>query len=183
LKTVPHEALDLPALGLRRGDILFNRTNSPELVGKAAVFEADLEASFASYLLRLVCDERLVVPRYVCYWINSPSGRAWARAVRTDCVSQSNINSSKLLALPLPAPPLAEQREIVRRIEGLFGLAARTEERLAAAGARVERLPRATLAGALAGELVETEAEIARAEGRAYEPAAELIYRIMNSTY
>src|SRR5262249_25752184 len=102
LKTVPPAALDLPAPTLKRGDILFNRTNSPELVGKAAVFEADLQASFASYLLRLVCDERLAVSRYVCYWINSPSGRAWARAVRTDCVSQSNINSSKLLAMPLP---------------------------------------------------------------------------------
>jgi type I restriction enzyme S subunit len=154
LKTIPPEAEDFPAFTLRRGDILFNRTNSPELVGKAAVFEADLEAIFASYLLRLVCDERLVVPRYVCYWINSPWGRAWARAVRTDCVSQSNINGSKLLVLPLPAPPLAEQREIVQRIESLFGLASRTEERLAAAAARVERLPRTILSRALRGELV-----------------------------
>jgi type I restriction enzyme S subunit len=94
------------------------------------------------------------VPRYVCYWINSPWGRAWARAVRTDCVSQSNINGSKLLVLPLPAPPLAEQREIVQRIEALFALASRTEERLAAAAARVERLPRTILSRALRGELV-----------------------------
>ena len=182
LKTVPPEAVDLPNLALRRGDILFNRTNSPELVGKAAVFEVDRTAIFASYLLRLVCDERLVVPRYVCYWINSPWGRAWARAVRTDCVSQSNINGSKLLAMPLPAPPLAEQREIVRRIEAVFGLAARTEERLAAAGARVERLPRAILSRALAGELVATEAEVAATEGRAYEPAAELLRRVLAET-
>ncbi|HZF13374.1 MAG TPA: restriction endonuclease subunit S [Thermoanaerobaculia bacterium] len=182
LKTVPPEAVDLPNLTLRRGDILFNRTNSPELVGKAAVFEVDRTAIFASYLLRLVCDERLVVPRYVCYWINSPWGRAWARAVRTDCVSQSNINGSKLLAMPLPAPPLAEQREIVRRIEALFGFAARTEERLAAASARVERLPRAILSRALAGELVATEAEIAATAGRSYEPAADLLRRVMAET-
>jgi len=160
LKTVPPTAVDLENLTLSKGDILFNRTNSPELVGKAAVFEADLQAIFASYLLRLVCDERLVVPRYVCYWINSPWGRAWARAVRTDCVSQSNINGSKLLAMPLPAPPLAEQGEIVRRIEALFGLAARTEERLAAAVGRVERLPRTILRRALNGELVPTEAAL-----------------------
>jgi type I restriction enzyme S subunit len=160
LKTVPPAAVDLENLTLAKGDILFNRTNSPELVGKAAVFEADLQAIFASYLLRLVCDERLVMPRYVCYWINSPWGRAWARAVRTDCVSQSNINGSKLLAMPLPAPPLAEQGEIVRRIEALFGLAARTEERLAAAVARVERLPRTILTRALNGELVPTEAAL-----------------------
>lgn len=160
LKYVPLAAADLSSFRLRRGDILFNRTNSPELVGKAAVFEADLQAIFASYLLRLVCDERLVQPRYVCFWINSPWGRAWARAVRTDCVSQSNINGSKLLAMPLPAPPLAEQREIVRRIEALFALAARTEERLAAAVSRVERLPRTILSRALGGELVPKETAI-----------------------
>jgi type I restriction enzyme S subunit len=154
LKYVPLEAADLASFRLRRGDILFNRTNSPELVGKAAVFETDLQAIFASYLLRLIADERLVVPRYVCYWINSPWGRAWARAVRTDCVSQSNINGSKVLAMPLPAPPLAEQREIVRRIEALFAVAWRTEERLAAAVIRVERLPRAILSRALNGDLV-----------------------------
>lgn len=157
LKYVPLEAANLESFRLRRGDILFNRTNSPELVGKAAVFDADLQAIFASYLLRLNCDERLVVPRYVCFWINSPWGRAWARAVRTDCVSQSNINGSKLLAMPLPAPPLAEQREIVRRIEALFAVALRIEERLAAAGVRVERLPRTILSRALAGELVPAE--------------------------
>jgi type I restriction enzyme S subunit len=161
LKYVPLDAADLASFRLHRGDILFNRTNSPELVGKAAVFEADLQAIFASYLLRLVCDERLVVPRYVCFWINSPWGRAWARAVRTDCVSQSNINGSKLLAMPLPAPPLAEQREIVRRIEALFALATRSEERLAAAVSRVERLPRTVLSRALGGELVPNETEIA----------------------
>jgi type I restriction enzyme S subunit len=181
LKTIPPEAEDFPALTLRRGDILFNRTNSPELVGKAAVFEADIEAIFASYLLRLVCDERLVVPRYVCYWINSPWGRAWARAVRTDCVSQSNINGSKLLAMPLPAPPLAEQREIVRRIEDLFALASKTEERLAAAAARIDRLPRTILSRALRGELVPTEAEVAAGLGGGggpFEPAAELLRRV-----
>jgi type I restriction enzyme S subunit len=161
LKYVPPEAADLASFRLHPGDILFNRTNSPELVGKAAVFESDLQAIFASYLLRLICDERLVVPRYVCFWINSPWGRAWARAVRTDCVSQSNINGSKLLALPLPAPPLAEQREIVRRIEALFALVKRTEERLAAAVSRVERLPRTILCRALEGDLVPQEAPVA----------------------
>ena len=157
LKYVSLAAADLASFRLRRGDILFNRTNSPELVGKAAVFEYDLQAIFASYLLRLVADERLVVPRYVCYWINSPWGRAWARAVRTDCVSQSNINGSKLLAMPFPAPPLAEQREIVRRIEAFFGLAARIEELLAAAVGRVERLPRTILDRAVSGDLVPAE--------------------------
>jgi type I restriction enzyme, S subunit len=160
------------------GDILFNRTNSPELVGKAAVYDADLPAVFASYLIRLRCDDQLVQSRYVCWWINSPWGRWWARTVRTDGVSQSNINATTLQAMPLPLPPVEEQAEIVRRVEALFKLADAIEKRLAAATAQAEKLTQAILAKAFRGELVPTEAELARREGRPYEPASTLLERI-----
>jgi type I restriction enzyme S subunit len=178
LKSIDPRATDVRPFLLRRGDILFNRTNSPELVGKAAVFDHDLEAVFASYLVRIACDERLVSSRYVCAWINSPWGRQWARTVRTDCVSQSNINASKLASMPLPVPPLAEQGEIVRRMGELFHLADAIERRLAAAWAQVERLPRTILERALRGELVPTEAELAHYEGREHEPASLLVERV-----
>jgi type I restriction enzyme, S subunit len=180
LKMIDRKEANLPVFALRRGDILFNRTNSPELVGKAAVYDDDREAVFASYLVRLGCDERLVSSRYVCAWINSPWGRQWARTVRTDCVSQSNINASKLQTMPLPVPPLAEQEEIVRRMEALFRLAGVIEGRLKAALAQVERLPRTILERAFRGELVPTEAELARDEGREYEPAALLVERVLS---
>lgn len=179
LKMIDRQAENIPAFRLERGDILFNRTNSPELVGKAAVFDHDLEAVFASYLVRLRCDESLVSSRYVCAWINSPWGRQWARAVRTDCVSQSNINASKLLTMPLPAPPLGEQEEIVRRMEALCGLADIIEKRVEAAWAQVEKLPRTILERAMRGELVPTEADLARYEGREHEPAALLVAKIL----
>jgi hypothetical protein len=163
---------------LRRGDILFNRTNSPELVGKAAVFDHDMEAVFASYLVRIGCDERLVSSRYVCAWINSPWGRRWARAVRTDCVSQSNINAAKLQIMPVPVPPLAEQEEIVRRVEALFDFADAIDARLRGAWSQVERLPRTILERAFRGELVPTDVELARDEGRPHEPAALLVERL-----
>lgn len=170
---------DVASYTVRRGDILFNRTNSPELVGKAAVYDLDgRPVVFASYLVRVECDERLVDSRYVCGWINSPWGRFWARTVRTDCVSQSNINASKLLSLPVPVPPLAEQREIVRRIEEHLALAAAVEARIAKVSELVEKLTRTILTRALRGELVPTEAETARSEGRGFEPAADLLDRI-----
>jgi type I restriction enzyme S subunit len=115
---------------LRPGDLLFNRTNSPELVGKAAVFEGGRLAAFASYLIRLQLDEAIADSRYLSAWINSPWGRLWARAVRTDGVSQSNINMARLLSLPVPVPPLAEQREIVRRLKSAQGAVARSEARI-----------------------------------------------------
>ena len=178
LKMIDPAAEDIPRFLLRRGDILFNRTNSPELVGKAAVFAVDRQAVFASYLVRIGCDERLVLPDYLCGWINSPWGRQWARTVRTDCVSQSNINASKLRTLPVPLPPLEEQREIVRRTREAFALADAVDKAIETALAEAEQLPRAILERAMRGELVPSEAELARLDGREYESAAVLLDRV-----
>lgn len=186
LKYVDPRTVDVSTYRVRRGDILFNRTNSPELVGKAAVFDLDLEAVFFSYLVRIECDERLIDSRYLCGWIGSPWGRSWARTVRTESVSQSNINVSRLQTMPVPVPPLAEQREIVRRIAELFALAEAIEKRIAAAAERADKLWRTILARALRGELVPTEAELAGGDGAGgaggesggYEPASDLLERI-----
>ena len=74
--------------------------------------------------------------------------------------------------------PLPEQREIVRRVSALFALADGIEAKLAAARKRVDALTQALLAKAFRGELVPTEAELARAEGRTYEPASALLERV-----
>ena len=178
LKMIDPSAEDIPRFTLKKGDILFNRTNSPELVGKAAVFDRDVQAIFASYLVRLTCDGRLVLPEYLCGWINSPWGRQWARTVRTDCVSQSNINAAKLRAMPVPLPPLAEQREIVRRERSAFALADAVEQAADRAFGETERLPRAILEQAMRGDLVPLEAELARLGGWEHEPAEVLVDRI-----
>jgi type I restriction enzyme S subunit len=182
LKYVDSAIRGLEAFRLEKGDILFNRTNSPGLVGKAAVYDEDKEAIFASYLVRLACDPERVLSRFLCAWINSPWGRQWARTVRRDCVSQSNINSSKLRRMPVPTPPLAEQREIVRWIETLFRFADAVEVRVAAAMAQADRLSQAVLDKAFRGELVPTESELARMEGRSYEPAWVLLGRIKSGS-
>lgn|GEM_PF-219731 len=179
LKVIARAAANLDVFRLRPGDILFNRTNSPELVGKAAVFDDEREMVFASYLVRIGCDERLVASPYLCAWINSPWGRQWARAVRRDCINQSNINASKLQTMPVPLPPLAEQEEIVRRMAALFGFADAVESRLEAAQAQVDALPRTILERAMRGELVATEAELARDEDREYEPAARMVESVL----
>lgn len=181
LKLIDPATEDIPRYTLRRGDILFNRTNSPELVGKAAVFDLDGTMIFASYLVRITCDERLVLPEYLCGWINSPWGRRWARTVRTDCVSQSNINATKLRTMPVPLPPLDEQREIVRLQRETFAFADLLEEAIAHGLGEAERLPRTILEKAMRGDLVPPEAELARLDGVEHEPAAVLLDRIRAS--
>jgi type I restriction enzyme, S subunit len=98
---------------LRDGDLLFNRTNSPELVGKTAVFHDTEEMVFASYIIRVRLNRQLAEPEFVSLWINSAWGRRWAQSVKTDGISQSNINSQKLKAFPVPLPTLDIQRETV----------------------------------------------------------------------
>lgn len=144
---------ELDQLILADGDLLFNRTNSPELVGKSAVFRGTERTSFASYLIRVRLHPQIADPDFVNFWINSPTGRRWSRLVKSDGVSQSNINGTKLASLPLPLPPLAEQEEIVRRAtagltaaESLLGTCDRT-------GRTLDQVFRSAMASAFRGEL------------------------------
>lgn len=81
--------------------VLFNRTNSPELVGKAAIYRGSRPAIFAGYLIRINHEQELH-PEYLNYCLGSFDARAWCRAVKTDGVSQSNINAQKLAQYEIP---------------------------------------------------------------------------------
>lgn len=146
---------------LSAGDLLFNRTNSPELVGKTAVYRGERDAIYAGYLIRVRCTDQLL-PDYLNYCLNGPAGKEYLMQVKTDGVSQSNINAKKLAAFEFGLPAVNEQEEIVRRVEALFKLADAIAKHVAAATARAERLTQAILAKAFRGELVPTEADLAR---------------------
>jgi type I restriction enzyme S subunit len=156
---------------------LFNRTNSPELVGKSAIYRGEGPAIFAGYLIRITHLSELD-PRYLNLCLNSIYAREFCLRVKTDGVSQSNINAQKLGVFEVPYCSLKEQEEIVRRVEALFKMADAIEKRVAAASARAEHLTQAVLAKAFRGELVPTEAELASREGRDYEAASVLLERI-----
>lgn len=145
---------EIGRLILQDGDLLFNRTNSPELVGKAAVFHENETMTFASYLIRVRFLAGVVDPDFANYWINSAWGRTWARHVKTDGVSQSNINGTKLGAMPLPLPPLAEQHEAVLRASQLLSTADVLLARLKSADRSLRRSSQAVLTKAFRGELV-----------------------------
>lgn len=124
---------------LQRGDILVNRTNSAELVGKCAVFDQDDEYVFASYIIRLRVDPHLLDPDFVAHYINSPVGRRYMFENRKQMTGQANINSKTLSALPLPFAPVSEQRQAVEQINEIRArvgdarqLAQRTANALAA---------------------------------------------------
>ncbi len=97
--------------------------------------------------------------------------------------AQPKLTQGALNGIPIALPPTGEQEEIVGRVRALFHLAEVVGERTEHASSRVRRLAQAVLAKAFSGELVPTEAELARAEGRGYETAAELLERIRQAEF
>ena len=139
---------------LEPGDVLFNRTNSPELVGKTSIFKGERDAIYAGYLIKIKCLPSLNA-EFLNYQLNSPKAKDYCKAVKSDGVSQSNINAKKLAAYPLSCPPIEEQTEIVRRVDQLFAHADRIEQQVNNALSRVNNLTQSILAKAFRGELTE----------------------------
>lgn len=104
---------------LRRQDVLFNRTNSIDHVGKAGMWRDELpKATFASYLVRLVPDLQRLTPEYLVEWLMHPLVRQRVRSISTVAVQQVNVNPSRLREVEIDLPvDLAEQRRIVATLE------------------------------------------------------------------
>lgn len=107
---------------LKYNDLLFNRTNSKELVGKTAIYKGEIPAIYAGYLVRItplcMCSDYLnFVMQSQFYW-------SYCQSVRSDAIGQSNINAEKLKRFEFPLPPLAEQKRIVEKLEKLLPLCA-----------------------------------------------------------
>jgi type I restriction enzyme S subunit len=107
---------EIGKLLLKDGDILFNRTNSKELVGKCAVFHAQGEYVFASYLIRIRTHSTKADADFLSYVINCPIGRQQINALSRQIIGQANVNSVELRGLQIPLPPLAVQKEIMERV-------------------------------------------------------------------
>ena len=172
-------------LYLRTGDILMIRSNgSVSLVGKSAiVYETEEGFAYAGYLIRIRPDLSKIIPEFLNLVLGSHDIRIQIEVPARSTSGVHNINSEEVRALQFSLPPVREQQEIVRRVEAMFKLAEAVEKRVVAARVRAEKLTQAILAKAFRGELVPTEAELARREGRTYESASDLLARIKAETH
>ena len=102
---------------LSYNDLLFNRTNSREIVGKTAIYKAEMPAIYAGYLVRIT---PLIDSDYLNFVMQSQYYWIYCQSVRSDAIGQSNINAEKLKHFLIPLPPLSEQYRIVEKIEELI---------------------------------------------------------------
>jgi type I restriction enzyme S subunit len=159
---------------LQGGEVLVTLVGT---IGRTAV--APLEATGAN-IARAVAMLPLcphVVPEYLQFALSEPTKNQELVDLARE-VARKTLNLGLLKTVRVPLPPFPEQREIVRRVGELFAMADAVEVKLAAARRRADSLAQAVLAKAFRGELVLTEAELARRQGREYEPASTLLERI-----
>ncbi|GBF38477.1 type I restriction modification DNA specificity domain protein [Leptospira johnsonii] len=113
---------------LNKGNVLFNRTNTIDLVGKTAIYNGERPAIFAGYLIRIKVSDSLLNAEYLNYFLNTKPAKKHGRLVLSIAVGQANINGQKLKKYPIPRPPtLAEQEAIATVLSDTDALIARLE--------------------------------------------------------
>lgn len=150
-KRIPETSDELPGLYLKSFDLLYNRTNSAELVGKTGLYQGDDDClTFASYLIRIRLSVDHTSPSYVNLAMNAPDFR------KTQIVphikkqtGQANVSGSALKNMLIPIPPLTEQHRIVAKVDALMALCDRLEAALTTADTTRARLLEALLYEAL----------------------------------
>jgi len=159
---------DIAKYALESGDLLFNRTNSSEWVGKTAIYRGDIPAIYAGYIIRF--RPILLNLEYVNYLMNSGYEKDYCQSVKTDGVNQSNINAQKLANLLIPVPSSQEQSRLVIEIQNLFSSIATLEEDKISLGQLINQVKSKILDLAIRGKLVPQDPND--------EPASVLLERI-----
>lgn len=116
LKEIDLDEDDIEKYVATRGDILFNRTNSGDKVGKTCVFNCDIPMIVAGYIIRVRTNEKMI-PDFLSAILNSQYGKSTLMQISKDSVCQSNINARELQNIDIVIPPVDMQREYVDFVE------------------------------------------------------------------
>ena len=171
MRATPEEQRELE---IRDGDLLVCEGGEP---GRCAVWNLGTSDLIFQKAIHRVRIKEMMTPHWLAFNIRNDASSARLEEYFTGTTIK-HLTGRALAEYRFPLPSRVEQMEIVRRVEALFKQADTIEKRVAAASLRVEKLTQAILAKAFRGELVPTEAELARREGRTYETASDLLARI-----
>lgn len=101
---------------VRKGDVLFNRTNSIELVGKTCVFDEDEDMVIAGYIIRVRL-KPVLLPIVLSNFMNTDALKKKLRNMAKGAVNQANINAQELQAINIYLPPIALQKQFATFVE------------------------------------------------------------------
>lgn len=160
---------------IQLGDILISITAD---VGMIALVQDEIGEAYVNQHVAIARPAANVFRPYLAWYLASREGGQIQFQDLQRGATKVGLGLDDIRSVAIPFAPIEEQQEIVRRVDAMFKLAEAVEKRVAAATARAEKLTQAILAKAFRGELVPTEAELARREGRSYETASELLARI-----
>jgi type I restriction enzyme S subunit len=124
LKYVELSENDADRFRLRKGDLLFNRTNSKELVGKTGLWDGELDAVAASYFIRLRARIESAHPTYLWAWMNSSHMKRVLFATARGAIGQANINISELRSFAAILPPLELQKRFDAHVQEVRSIGA-----------------------------------------------------------
>ena len=123
LKFMDLEASQYDRYLVRTGDVLFNRTNSVDLVGKTGVYRETKPVAYAGYLIRLRVNKENH-PEFLSAFLNSAYSKAMLRGMCKSIIGMANINATEIQAMKIPQPPLPLQREFACRVAAVEKLKA-----------------------------------------------------------
>jgi type I restriction enzyme S subunit len=122
----------LDSVSLNVGDVLFNATNSPDLVGKSAfIGNIDEPTTYSNHFVRLRPDPKKLDGSYLARWLHTLFQAGKFRGLCKQWVNQATVSRDSLLALEIPLPPLPEQRRIAAILDQADALRAKRREALA----------------------------------------------------
>lgn len=178
-KTVIDSERINPDYFIETDDFLFSRANTIELVGRCVIVQ--------NITRRLMLSDKIlrfrlvgVSPKWILFYLSSMFGRYEIERLATgNQQSMRNIGQDRIRKIRVPLAPLSEQHRIVAEIETQFTRLDAAVTALRRAQANLKRYRASVLQAACEGRLVPTEAELARADGRSYEPADQLLQRIL----
>ena len=110
LKYIDLQGIELEKCIVRKGDILFNRTNSKELVGKTCVFNLNEPMVIAGYIIRIRLNEK-AISLYLSALLNSEYGKKTLRTMCKTIIGQANINAQELQNIEILIPPISLQNQ------------------------------------------------------------------------
>lgn len=111
-KTIDIPDEELPKCTVRRGDVLFNRTNSKELVGKTCVYNRNGMMVLAGFIVRVRVNDR-ILPEILSAFLNTDFSKQMLLAMCKAAIGQANINAQELQSIGIYIPPIELQKEFV----------------------------------------------------------------------